>query len=59
MLQETNEGIRELEEAMRVWKDPLKENEWLGTPEYDHDRIPGTRMLNGSVITFSESEIVR
>ncbi len=58
MLQETNDGIRELEEAMRVWKDPRKENEWLGTPEYDHDRIPGTRMLNGSVITFPESNIV-
>lgn len=58
MLQETNEGVRELEEAMRVWSDPSKPNEWLGRPEYEHNTIPGTRMLNGSVIRFSDSNIV-
>ncbi len=58
MLQETNEGVRELEEAMRVWADPSKPNEWLGRPEYEHDRVPGTRMLDGSVISFSDSNIV-
>ena len=58
MLQETNDGVRELEEAMRVWSDPRKAYEWLGKPEYDHERIEGTRMLNGSTISFSDSNIV-
>ncbi len=57
MLQETNEGVREIEEAMRVWADPDRPNEWLGTPSYDHDRIPGTRMLAGSTITFPDAGI--
>jgi len=57
MLQETNEGVRELEEAMRVWADPDRSPEWLGTPQYEHKRVPGTRMLEGSVITFPEAGI--
>ena len=57
MLQETNEGVRELEEAMRVWHDPKKPNEWLGTPTYTHQLIPGTRMLEGSTIHFPDAGI--
>ena len=54
MLQETNDGVRELEEAMRVWHDPSKPNEWLGTPTYQHQLVPGTRMLDGSIINFPD-----
>jgi hypothetical protein len=57
MLQETNDGVRELEEAMRVWHDPDRPNEWLGKPEYEHDCIPGTRMLSGSTIHFPKAGI--
>ena len=57
MLQETNEGVRELEEAVRVWHDPEKQNEWLGKPEYEHELVPGTRMLSGSVIHFPDAKI--
>ena len=57
MLQETNEGVRELEEAVRVWHNPEKPNEWLGTPEYDHQIVPGTRMLEGSTIHFPDANI--
>ena len=39
MLQETNEGVRELEEAMRVWHDPDRPTEWLGRPEYEHELV--------------------
>ena len=58
MLHETNEGVRELEEAMRVWANPNKPNEWLGKPQYEHTRVPGTRMLKGSTITFPDANIV-
>ena len=57
MLQETNEGVRELEEAMRVWHDPDRPCEWLGRPEYEHELVPGTRMLSGSVIHFPDAGI--
>tara|TARA_Y100000768_G_scaffold369179_1_gene333823 strand:- start:93 stop:1196 length:1104 start_codon:yes stop_codon:yes gene_type:complete len=57
MLQETNEGVRELEEAVRVWHDPGRPSEWLGRPEYEHELVPGTRMLSGSVIHFPDAKI--
>ena len=45
---------RPLEEAMRVWKDPARKPEWLGHPQWEHDMIPGTRLLSGSRITFPD-----
>jgi hypothetical protein len=52
ILQETNEGSRELEEAVRIWADPKREPEWLGRPQYEHELIPGTRIVEKSKIAF-------
>ena len=37
IVNETGDGQRSIEEAMRIWKDPAREPEWLGRPEHDHD----------------------
>jgi hypothetical protein len=55
MCHEEPSGNRPLEEAMRVWKDPSREPEWLGAPIWDHDMISGTRLLSGSRITFPDA----
>ena len=55
MCHEEPSGNRPLEEAMRVWKDPTREPEWLGHPQWEHDMIPGTRLLSGSRITFPDA----
>ena len=59
MLHETEEGERKLEEAVRVWPsdDGGVRVEWLGRPEHEHSFIPGTRLLQGSVIRFSDADI--
>lgn len=36
IVNETDNGQRTIEEAMRIWKDPAREPEWLGTPQHDH-----------------------
>lgn len=36
LVNETADGKRSIEEAMRIWKDPAREPEWLGRPEHDH-----------------------
>ncbi|MCB1616446.1 MAG: hypothetical protein KDI30_10570 [Pseudomonadales bacterium] len=36
IVNENNDGTRTNEEAMRVWKDPKREPEWLGKPVHDH-----------------------
>jgi len=50
--QETNAGVRELEEAVRVWSDPARPAEPLGRPEFEHRLVPGTRILAGSTVHF-------
>jgi hypothetical protein len=52
ILQERNDGTREMEEAVRVWSDPQREPEWLGRPEYDHSLVRGTRMIEKSTLAF-------
>jgi hypothetical protein len=52
MLNETTDGQRVLEEAMRLWRDPTRAPEWLGRPEYEHTLTPGTRMIERSTIHF-------
>jgi hypothetical protein len=37
IINETNDGTRTIEEAVRIWKDGNREPEWLGRPEHDHD----------------------
>ncbi len=36
IINENNDGTRITEEAVRIWKDPKRETEWLGRPEHDH-----------------------
>ncbi|MEZ5436440.1 MAG: hypothetical protein R3E67_08030 [Pseudomonadales bacterium] len=36
IVNETDNGQRTIEEAMRIWKDPVREPEWLGSPQHDH-----------------------
>ena len=35
IVNENNDGSRTTEEAVRIWKDPAREVEWLGRPEHD------------------------
>jgi hypothetical protein len=55
MLNETTDGHRVLEEAMRLWSDPARAPEWLGRPEYEHVLMPGTRMIARSTIHFPQA----
>ena len=52
MLNETAEGERLLEEGVRVWSDPDREDDWLGVPEWDLDVASGTRQVTEARITF-------
>jgi hypothetical protein len=52
MLNETDDGRRVLEEAIRIWNDGRREPEWLGRPEYEHALASGTRMIERSTIAF-------
>ena len=49
---EHDDGTRVLEEAVRIWRDPSREIEWLGRPEHDHTIAPGTRYVTHSVLSF-------
>lgn len=55
ILNERNNGERLLEEAVRVWRDPAREHEWLGRPESEHFFRKGTRFVERSVIRFPEA----
>jgi hypothetical protein len=50
--QERDDGVRELEEAVRVWSDPALPAEPLGPPEFRHRFVSGTRILAGSTLSF-------
>jgi hypothetical protein len=55
IVQETNEGVRELEEAVRVWEDPKRPPEHLGRPEYEHVLRKGTRVIERSTLRFPQA----
>ncbi len=55
IVNETDDGERPLEEAVRIWTDPELEPEWLGRPEYDHTLTAGTRMIERSTISFPQA----
>ncbi|MCA9513163.1 MAG: hypothetical protein R3E88_16940 [Myxococcota bacterium] len=56
IVQQRNDGVRELEESVRIWSDPSREPEWLGRPEYDHVQASkGSRMLVGSTVRFPDA----
>jgi len=55
ILNETNDGTRMMEEAVRVWSDPARPPEWLGRPDYEHELRKGTRMIERSRISFPDA----
>jgi hypothetical protein len=56
ILQEEPDGNRTMNEAVRIWKDPAREPEWLGSPGYTHKVDPGTRMISTpSTLHFPEA----
>lgn len=55
---ERDDGSRQLEQAERVWLDPDRPIEELGKPDHEHTLEPGTRVMSGTKLTFSDSPIV-
>lgn len=55
IVQEKNDGTRELEEAVRIWADPAREPEWLGRPEHEHVFRSGTRYIERSMLRFPDA----
>lgn len=57
ILNETDDGRRTTEEAMRIWHDPEREVEWIGSPSHHHDFAeaqPFKSRMNQSVIRFED-----
>jgi hypothetical protein len=52
---ELDGGKRELEEAVRVWADPEREPEWLGTPQHEHVFDEAHEFVVSSTIRFPEA----
>ena len=52
---ELDGGKRELEEAVRVWADPEREPEWLGTPRHEHVFDEAREFVVSSTISFPEA----
>jgi len=57
MNNEEPNGLRPLEEGVRIWSDPDRPVDILGRPEHAHVFTPGTRMLESSVISFPSAGI--
>ncbi|MFU8763637.1 MAG: hypothetical protein ACNA7T_03885 [Haliea sp.] len=58
IVNEHNDGQRVLEDAVRVWKDPSRETEWLGRPEHDHHLVvakPYQSFIDRSVLRFPDA----
>ncbi|MBO0730895.1 MAG: hypothetical protein J2P57_16690, partial [Acidimicrobiaceae bacterium] len=53
--QERPDGSRPLFQGTRVWADPNRPPEELGSATHEHRFVSGTRMLAGSVIAFPEA----
>ncbi len=45
LIQEEGDGHRTMDEAVRIWHDPAREPEWLGSPHATHHLETGTRMV--------------
>ena len=52
---ERDDGERPLVQAERVWVDPERGVEDLGRSEHEHHLIPGTRVIDRSVVRFPEA----
>lgn len=58
IVNENNNGVRTIEESMRIWKDPAREPEWLGTPVHDHvfeHAAPFKARIKEGVIRFPDA----
>lgn len=45
LVQEEANGHRTFDEGVRIWHDPAREPEWLGSPQAEHPIEPGTRLV--------------
>lgn len=48
MIQEEANGHRVMDEAVRIWHDPAREPDWLGSAQVRHTLLPGTRLVQSS-----------
>ena len=58
ILNETDDGRRTTEEAMRIWHDPDREPEWLGSPVHQHDfaeAMPFKCHINKATVHFPDT----
>ncbi|NRB38701.1 MAG: hypothetical protein HRU20_09585 [Pseudomonadales bacterium] len=58
ILNETDDGRRTTEEAIRIWHDPNKETEWLGTPTHNHifdEAQPFKCHIKSAEVTFPDT----
>jgi hypothetical protein len=55
MVNEHEDGVRELEEAVRIWNDPQRPPEHLGRPEHEAVLTPGTRRIERSTLRFPDA----
>jgi hypothetical protein len=54
---ERDDGQRPLVQAERVWVDPDRPLDELGPVEHAHHLVPGTRVIDRSVLRFPESDL--
>jgi len=58
IVNENNDGSRTTEEAVRIWKDPAREVEWLGRPEHDHTfghAAPFMARIRHAIVRFPDA----
>ena len=55
IINEHNDGSRELEEAVRVWADPARAPEPLGRPEHDHRFNAARDFIDRGVLRFPDA----
>jgi hypothetical protein len=54
---ERDDGERPLVQSERVWSDPDRPVEDLGRAEHEHHLVPGTRLIERSVVRFPEAGV--
>lgn len=58
IVNEHNDGTRTTEEAVRIWNDPEREPEWLGSPVHQHTfnhAAPFTANIQEGVVLFPDA----
>ena len=56
IIQERADGTRIIQEAVRIWNDPGREPELLGTPEHEITYVPGTRVASKATLRMVEPD---